>query len=394
MYVEIRGVNPVNKGAELMYLSAVSALKERLPAARPVLGLGPRNSELAKTSGQAVILGKRKGPYEVYMPSGLVRAANLFGFLGVGNWVARDSINFILDCSGFAYSSQWGDGVMHRIARTNKAMGVGSRVGIVYMPQALGPFSADGDSKYLARQVFQGAKRIFARDDVSYANIMGLLPEAERSCVRKAPDFTAALSPVEMSHDYVSCVGAVCLIPNYRMYDKGDEHAISSYNNLHSAIIKNLSERGVAHYILIHDSGKDRYVAEEWIRGSGVSVPIFECADPLMIKAILGRASLVIGSRFHGLVSALSQGIPVVATGWSHKYKMLLEDYHCGEFLIDNLEDINKAISLVCALLDQSSDLGSNVRLRLDLNSKEIKKSISLMWDDVASLIESNQAQA
>jgi len=47
----------------------------------------------------------------------------------------------------------------------------------------------------------------------------------------------------------------------------------------------------------------------------------------IAIKAVIGQSSCVLTSRYHALVGALSQSIPAVALGWSHKYEEVLRIY-------------------------------------------------------------------
>lgn len=77
--------------------------------------------------------------------------------------------------------------------------------------------------------------------------------------------------------------------------------------------------------------------AKSNIENTGKSIPIVSETDPLKIKGILGASKGTLGSRFHGLVSALSQGVPSIATGWSHKYQMLFQDYDFEDGLSDVL---------------------------------------------------------
>jgi colanic acid/amylovoran biosynthesis protein len=48
-------------------------------------------------------------------------------------------------------------------------------------------------------------------------------------------------------------------------------------------------------------------------------------------RAMIGRCDYVVGSRFHALVFALSQGVPCTAVGWSHKYGELMALFDSGE---------------------------------------------------------------
>lgn len=47
----------------------------------------------------------------------------------------------------------------------------------------------------------------------------------------------------------------------------------------------------------------------------------------IAIKALIGHSNFVLTSRYHALVGALSQSVPAVALGWSHKYEEALSIY-------------------------------------------------------------------
>ena len=101
----------------------------------------------------------------------------------------------------------------------------------------------------------------------------------------------------------------------------------------------------------------------------------------MKIKGILGACEGTIGSRFHGLVSALSQGVPSLATGWSHKYKMLFADYDFPEGLIDITSsqlDICNKIDLII-----NSDSKKEIKSRIKVKSQKMKELSTEMWVDV-----------
>ena len=107
--------------------------------------------------------------------------------------------------------------------------------------------------------------------------------------------------------------------------------------------------------------------------------------DPLYLKGILGTCSLVISSRYHGLMSALSQGVPCIATGWSHKYQALLEDYGCTEYLLPLDGSIEQLDNMIETLIAGSTRIDVVNRL-IKVSSKQ-KQMAHEMWQQVMGIL-------
>ena len=129
----------------------------------------------------------------------------------------------------------------------------------------------------------------------------------------------------------------VALVPNVRMIDKTDDTSGGRYLEFMTACAKHLLSLDARPYLLVHEGADDERLAQEISAASG-GIPVVKEDDPLKLKGILGASRAVVASRFHALVSALSQGVPAVATGWSHKYTELFEDYGFPEGVL-SLDD-------------------------------------------------------
>ncbi len=126
-------------------------------------------------------------------------------------------------------------------------------------------------------------------------------------------------------------------------------------------------------------------LAEKISQAVNGDLPIVFENNALKIKGILGTCEGSIGSRFHGLVSALSQNVPALATGWSHKYKMLFEDYGFSEGLMNVMmtdKEIHQKIDLI---IDHVSK--QKIQETIRAKSHYLKKLSEEMWVDVLDTI-------
>ena len=106
-----------------------------------------------------------------------------------------------------------------------------------------------------------------------------------------------------------------------------------------------------------------------------------------IIKSIVSHVDLLIASRFHSLVFALSSEIPVMALGWSHKYVELLRpfglsDYVCSHDQLDQTAVLN--------MLNKAWVERENNKNRIGDVLPAIQKDVDTMFDLVAEVIKSS----
>jgi colanic acid/amylovoran biosynthesis protein len=102
---------------------------------------------------------------------------------------------------------------------------------------------------------------------------------------------------------------------------------------------------------------------------------IIAIEDPLAVKAFIGKAELAVSSRFHGAINALSQGVPCIATSWSHKYHAMMTDFGMADYCIEQLSALT--------LTQKISELMANkaqIQPVLAENSAALKAKNQLMW--------------
>ena len=116
-------------------------------------------------------------------------------------------------------------------------------------------------------------------------------------------------------------------------------------------------------------------------------MPIVQPPTAAQVKQAIGVSKLVVSSRFHGLVSALSQKIPVIATGWSHKYQALLQDYGMEDCIFDETKDVEKAKSKMLLMLDSQQEY-DNVVTAISRYSDIEKSKTEDMWQHVFNVLD------
>lgn len=378
MNIEIRRIEFMNKGAQLMLCAVLSQMKHKFPEARFVVAPNVRNAPYCKRAELGLY---QKAWYTKFKHQwgyqGSVIPKKLREMYGI---VLDKEIDIVLDAAGFAYSDQWGEHSVHELAQaTAHWKKQGTKV--ILLPQAFGPFQVK-DNRIDMKKVLGNVDLVFAREKTSYDSLLELADNTDN--IRMAPDFTNLVEGVVPPY-FDPTVHQICLIPNFRMIDKTEKKQSEAYLPFFGVCLTYLLEKNQKPYILIHEGEKDYSLAKSICEKAGIEIPVIIETDPLYVKGLIGKSQGTIGSRFHGLVSALSQGVPSLATGWSHKYRMLFKDYDFEEGLVDmtmSEEEIKRKIDM---LVDPQSI--EAIQTRLYANASRLKKETEKMWEEVFSVL-------
>ncbi len=377
MVIEIRRAGFTNKGAELMLRAAIEQIRERLPASDIVMI--PDSSDSYCRRGSLCIkqkvwlqrLGVRWGDLAAIVPHRTRRRYGLF---------MDSEIDVVFDAAGFAYGDQWPVKSLAEAARSSARW---KRHGtkLILLPQALGPFS-DNTRRRLARKLFSNAHLVFPRETTSYEHVVALV--GEQPNVRLAPDFTNLIAgTLPDSFDQES--NRLCVVPNSRMLDKTGDSVSRRYVDLMATIVDYLNVRAAKPFLLVHEGADDLQLANQINERLDQPVNVIVEQDALSIKGIIGQSDAAVSSRFHGIVGALSQGVPALGTSWSHKYEMLFKDYGFHEGIIDTAMSRNALLTGLDRITEASKR--EKIRDTIARYASEYKNRAREMWDQVFSAI-------
>lgn len=291
--------------------------------------------------------------------------------------VKANEIDVVLDASGYSYGDPWSVGMMRNRLALELPSLKRRNIPVILLPQALGPFERD-EIRSAFLPIYQSANLIWPRDEMSLGYLKSL---GETSVpIIQAPDFTNLVQPSPYS-GYVPKSNALCVIPNSKMIDKtpyADE-----YLHFCRGIIEQSLAKGIEAFVLVHEQAEDVELAKLICTPlQHLNVPIVVPNTAKECKWVIAQAGLVVTSRYHGLVSALSEAKPAFSTSWSHKYQALLADYEMPEQLI-TLDDVNAEIDRVINTLNAPNKL-RQLQAHLVVHAKKQRERSIMMWERVA----------
>jgi len=375
MILEIRGTSVRNKGAELMLRAIIDHYGGMNGNVQFVVD--PWFGPFADRA--------RYGLRSKLRSSGLGRtrlAVELMsdGFRHNYGLVLDREIDAVLDASGFAFGDQCGLSPTQDLADAARRWHDSGKK-VVMLPQALGPFSTP-ELKSAFAQVIENVDRVYARDPQSFTHTQSVSDPGGK--LRLAPDFTNLVSGVAPA-EFAASTARACIVPNYRMVDKTSPDESKKYVPFLASCVRSLKRLGLEPFVLLHDAHVDKKLVDPLCKAVDDSLEVVSDADPVRLKGILGSSLLVVGSRYHALVGALSQAVPSLACGWSHKYQTLFDDYGCGEMVLP-VDAEESRIEASLAMLSDEGERGQRIARLRDAVEQQQRQTRE-MWRDVDELL-------
>lgn len=373
MIIELRKAGFVNKGAQLMLYAMMDKLKSQYPEA--VFTMAPhKNAPWEERAAHGL---RQKAWYWRYRTQWGDLAALLTPKTRKKYGIVLDrEVDVVMDAAGFAYSDQISKKSCTELARSCKRWKKrGTK--IILMPQAFGPFQSKNNVKKI-KAIADCATLIYAREKTSYQHLVNIT--GNKPNIKMAPDFTNLLEG-EIPHYFNAEENTFCIIPNHRMIDRTQGKESQAYLPFLILCTRYLLSNHQKPFILVHEGPKDLYLAKEVAKAVNHVVPVYTESDPIRVKGLIGACKGVLGSRYHSLISALSQGIPALGTGWSHKYQLLYEAYNFPEGMMDVTASQKEVFQKLDLLLQPESY--QNIQQTIIPPSKEQKQHAHQMWEDI-----------
>jgi len=376
MKIQIDGTHTVNKGAELMLNAVLQETERKFPDAEVVI-----NSMSMSRSDIQTALNCKIRPlariipvlWRLKIPQKLRLFSLPYSFFTTK--YPLKGIDVLLDAGGFQFSDQWNHrekelDIWEKYYEQLKSYGTK----IVFLPQAFGPFKTKS-GKRQAEMLNKYADIIIAREDISYKYLIET--GVDKNKVWQYPDFTLKVQGV-VPEKYHHLKNKVCIIPNKRMITHGGVSI--NYLVFLNYIIDAIEKNGKEVFLLNHEGKGDLELCLQINKTrNGKELPVATGLNALEVKGIIGNSYLVVSSRFHGVASALCQGVPCLATSWSHKYEMLFNDYGLQDMLL-KVSD-NSDTAKVTGLLSENEN--KKMKANLLLRKQELLEKTDKMWADI-----------
>lgn len=286
----------------------------------------------------------------------------------------------LIDINGFALSSQWGAKGSF-VYLTNIVIAKEYDIPMYIFPQSIGPFDYSKSMELLINpllNVYLSYPRIICPREK--AGVEAIEPftqdnvQQEYDIVLQTENYSLEnvyVSKLSINREYIKS-DAVGIVPNSQVFKRSEEEEIYT---LYGRVVTELLDAGKNVYIFRHSSEDLRHCRSIKNQFSDKQeVKLFEeDFDAPELEYIINQCDFLIASRYHSIVHAYKNGVPVVAIGWAVKYEELLAEFGQSDYLYEGREkiDTDAFVSSVAQMIEQCEIESESIREKLKTISRK-----------------------
>ncbi len=385
MIIQIDGGSITNKGAQLMLYAVLQEIEKKHPEAKVVINNELTDMSTVRKLYKLDIVKKQSNVYRIFLTKLKITAVVSKIFPRV-SWIfslkiPSKNVTAVLNIGGFQFGDQWNHDSIS-IRDWERYLGTLQKYGTknIFLSQAFGPFENE-QSKRMVKVLDENTDLLIARDSMSFQHLSKL--EINKTQLVLYPDFTSLVKGIS-SQKADSIKGMVCIIPNSKMIIQ----QTNSKNRYIEGIVKTINHiraKGRDVFLLNHEGSGDYSLCLEIKEQLNLPIRVLQDENALITKGIVASSYMVISSRYHGVANALNSYVPCLATSWSHKYKMLMNDYEMEDAIV-NYENMEHLFARIDYFLDENNN--RRIRDHLLESVESIKVANQAMWDKVWSVVE------
>lgn len=346
-----------NMGGPALYISIVDSLEKRLGQVDiSILSKYPRADLAASTELQWQLIPFPTST-QLFLGVPFSLLCSLFRVSGLPvPWIARGPFrayhehDLLIDLSGISFTD---DRTLSGLLINSLWLMPAVAMGKPWMKasQAMGPFTKPW-TYWTSRFFLARAEALVARGQKSAQFVRELLPQRT---IYELPDVAFVLPPASqnevdqtLSNAGIDVQRPFCVVgPSFVVNMKvSKSDGPETYSKLMATVADELVTLTGEQVLLVPHARAsavspldDLDVCENTLQFCQSSTNVRVLRDHVsatILKGIIARAEVAVGSRFHFMVAAMSSGVPGLAVAWSHKYLEMMQMVGQDRFAIQH----------------------------------------------------------
>jgi colanic acid/amylovoran biosynthesis protein len=405
-----------NRGAEAMLVTTIGELRQRFPSARFVVySYFPQDDRQRLTDDSIQVFSARPWALVVLHFTfallcwivGLVRLRWPAALLPEPVRQLRAS-TALFDVNGISYADGREKFLPFNIMMNWPAFLL--KVPVIKLSQAMGPF--DHPLNRLSSNLFlKRCRHAFARGQITAAHLQRLNFDTHKTSI--AADIAFLYQPAySLTQENQPAVDALAerlhacqqekeqvigLIPSSVVYAK----SIKRGQDYLGGFLRLMSDLGPGyHFVFLPNATRqglntrrnnDLFVIDQLRTRARNDLPagLNDAIDWVDFdlntagsRQLIARCDVLVTSRFHGMISGLSLGVPTAVIGWSHKYTEIMQEFNMADFAVDFTKP-----ELADQMIRQLLADAPAIRVRLAEHLPAVEASTRRQFERVAELL-------